>query len=241
MLDSTRAKQRKLQIEKIEAQITSVDKNSSDWNEDETQALNLTAMKVRVLSLFEMSPSCFWIKYLERFTSCCIQKSNTLMGFPQTFHLLQMIAAFDCSEHFVTLKKAVAHYCVLESEEILETSLNLPGHLYTVSLWTESLKLINVIIWQLVRAHFTSLINEGKELFLNRFQQNNLQSDCTITKAIKVMVIEINSKMKEWNFSNNSAERFTDICKVILSESVAGMSKPLCHMKQEGFHYLASS
>ncbi len=58
MLDSTRAKRRKLQIEDVEAQTASVDKSSSDWDEDETQGLDIPAIKVRTSSLSEMSPSC---------------------------------------------------------------------------------------------------------------------------------------------------------------------------------------
>lgn len=207
MLDFIRTKQRKLQIEDVEAQTASVDKSSSDWDEDETQGLNISAIKARTSSLSKMSSSCPWMKYLKCFINCCIQRSNTLMRFLCAFHLLQMVAAFTCSEHFVALKRAVTHYQVLESEEILKKPVNLSSHLYTVGLWTESLKLINIIIWRLVCAHFTSLINEEKDLFLNRSQQNNLQSDCAIIKAIKAMMIKINSKMKEWNTSDNSAER----------------------------------
>jgi len=58
MLDFIRAKQRKLQIEDVEAQTASVDKSSSDWDEDETQGLNIPAIKARTSSLSEMSPSC---------------------------------------------------------------------------------------------------------------------------------------------------------------------------------------
>jgi len=207
MLDFTRAKQRKLQIEDVEAQTASVDKSSSDWDEDETQGLDISAIKARTSSLSEMSPSCPWMKYLKCFANCRIQRSNNLMGFPRAFRLLQMVAAFACPEHFVALKRAVTHYQVLGPKEILEKPVDLSSHLYTVGLWTESLGLINVIIQRLVRAHFTSLINEGKDLFLDRSQQNNLQSDCAITKAIKAMVIKINPKMKGWDTSDNPAER----------------------------------
>lgn len=101
----------------------------------------------------------------------------------------------------------IDHYCVLESEKTLKALLDLLSHLYMVDLWTESLKLINIIIQWLMCVYFTSAINEEKNLFLNRLQWNNLKSNCTISKAIKAMVIKINSKMKEWNFLNNSAER----------------------------------
>lgn len=192
MLDSIRAKRRRLEIEEVIAQTASVDKSSSDWDDDENQALDLTAIKARVSSLFAMSPSGPWMKYLERFADGCIQRSNTPMRFPRAFRLLQMIAAFGCPEHFVALKGAIAHYRVLgPEEETLKGPLDLPSHLYTIGLWTESLGLINIIIRRFVRAHFTSAINEGKDLVLNRSQQNSLQSDCAITKATKAMVIKI--------------------------------------------------
>jgi len=134
MLDFIRAKQRKLQIEDVKAQTASVDKSSSDWDEDETQGLNIPVIKARTSSLSEMSPSCSWMKYLKRFANCRIQRSNTLMGFPCAFCLLQMVAAFTCPEHFVALKRAVTHYQVLGPEEILEKPVDLPSHLYTVGL-----------------------------------------------------------------------------------------------------------
>lgn len=146
MFDFIRAKWKKLQIEEIEAQTASVDKSSSNWNEDETQELNLSVIKARVLRLFEMFSACSWMKYLKHFINCHVQRSDTLLKFSHTFCLLQMIVVFGCSEHFVTLKRTVTHYHVLESEEILKISLNLSSHLYMVGLWTESLELINVII-----------------------------------------------------------------------------------------------
>ncbi len=57
-----------------------------------------------------------------------------------------MMATFDCSEHFVTLKEAVAQYRVLASEEIMKTSLDLSSHLYMIGLWTKRLELINIIL-----------------------------------------------------------------------------------------------
>jgi hypothetical protein len=77
-----------------------------------------------------------------------------------------------------------------------------------------------------VRAHFTSLINKEKNLFLNRSQQNNLQSDCAIIKAIKAMMIKINSKMKEWDTSDNSAERsaFENVQCNLQNEDKKGLS-----------------
>lgn len=57
-----------------------------------------------------------------------------------------MITTFDCSEHFVTLKKAVAQYRVLALEEIMKASLDLSSHLYMIDLWTKRLELINIIL-----------------------------------------------------------------------------------------------
>ncbi len=57
-----------------------------------------------------------------------------------------MMTTFDCSEHFVTLKKVVAQYRVLASEEIMKTSLDLSSHLYMIDLWTKRLELINIIL-----------------------------------------------------------------------------------------------
>ena len=79
-----------------------------------------------------------------------------------------MMAAFACPEHFVTLKVTVAHYHVLRLEEVLKVSLDVSSHLYTVDLWIEHLKLINVILQWLICTHFTSLINKEKDLLLNK-------------------------------------------------------------------------
>jgi len=56
------------------------------------------------------------------------------MRYNRAFRLLQMMAAFDCSEHFVALKGVVAQYRVLASEEVMKTSLDLSSHLYMVGL-----------------------------------------------------------------------------------------------------------
>ena len=213
MLDSTRAKKRKLQLEAVEAQTLRGDESSSDRNEDDPEPLGLASIKAGASTLFRSSPSCPWMKYLERFASCRIQRNNAPIGFPRAFHLLQMVAAFGCSEHFVALKGAVAQYRVLGPEEVLKTPLDLPSHLYKVGTWTERLGLVNIILQRLVRAHFTSLIDDGKDLFLNKSLQPNLQNGPGIEKAIKAVVVRINPKMAGWDSSDDPAERsaFSDV------------------------------
>ncbi|MCJ1359677.1 MAG: hypothetical protein MMC33_009679 [Icmadophila ericetorum] len=131
----------------------------------------------------------------------------------RAFRLLQMVASFGCPEHFVALKGAITHYRLLGLEEVLNTPLDLSSHLYKVGIWTECLGLINAILQRLVRAHFTSLINEGKDLFPDGSGQFDLQSGSAITKAIKAMVVRIDPRMKGWDSSNNLTERsaFLDV------------------------------
>ncbi len=212
-LDSTQAKRRKLQIEEVEAQTSNVDESGSDWDEGDTRRLDLAVIKASVSTLFKSSPSCPWIKYLERFANCHIQRSKIPMGYNRAFRLLQMVAAFGCPEHFVALKGAVAQYRVLAPEEVMNASLDLSSHLYMVGLWTERLGLINIILQRFVRAHFTSLINEGADLFQDRSGQMEIQSGCALTKSIKAMVIKIHPRMRGWDSSINPAERsaFLDV------------------------------
>ena len=212
-LDSTRAKRRKLQIEEVEAQTVGIDESSSDGNEDDIQPPDLANIKARVSILSKSSPSCPWMDYLERFANCHLQRSNTQIGFTRAFRLIQMVAAFACPEHFVALKAAVAHYRVLGPEEVLKAPLDVSSHLYKVGLWTERLGLINVILQRLVRAHFTSLIDEGKDLLLDRSGPVAFQNRCAVTKAIKATVVKIYPRMKGWDSSNNPAERsaFLDV------------------------------
>ncbi len=164
-LDFTRAKRRKLQIEEVEAQIASVDKSDSDVNKDSTRRLDLATLKINISTLFKLFFSCPWMKYLERFASCRLQKSKTPVGYTRASRLLEIIAAFACPEHFVALKSAVAYYCVLALEEVIQAPLDLSSYLYTLGVWTERLGLINVILQRFVRAYFTSLIDEGAHLF----------------------------------------------------------------------------
>lgn len=133
-----------------------------------------------------MFSSCFWMKYLKCFINCCVQRSNTLMRFFCIFYLLQMIVMFTCSEHFVTLKRAVTYYWVLNSKKILKKSVNLLSHSYMIDLWIESLELINVIIQQLMHTHFISLINKEKNLFLDRSQQTIFKVTVQSSKLSKL-------------------------------------------------------
>ncbi|MCJ1359584.1 MAG: hypothetical protein MMC33_009586 [Icmadophila ericetorum] len=188
-IDSTRSKKRKLQIEEIEAQ--TVDIGDGNLGEDGSQAFDMVAIIANASTLFKLSPSCPWKKYLDRFADYRIQGSSTPMGPMRAFRLLQMVASFGCPEHFVALKGAITHYRLLGPEEVLNTPLDLSNHLYKVGIWTECLGLINAILQRLVRAHFTSLINEGKDLFLDGSGQVNLQSGSAITKAIKAMVVSV--------------------------------------------------
>ena len=212
-LDSTRPKRRKLEIEAVEAQATSANDSSSSWSEDDAHTLDLADIKAGAGTLFKSSPSCPWMKYLERFANCRIQRNNTRMGYSRAFRLLQMVAAFGCPEHFVALKGAVAQYRVLGPESALKDPLDLPSQFYKVGLWTERLGLINVVLQRLARAHFTSLIDDGKDLFLNRSLQTNLRSDCAINKAVKAVVIQINPRMAGWDTSHDLAKKsaFLDV------------------------------
>ena len=210
-IDSTRAKRRKLQVEEVEAQTSThpagADEGSSDWDDGDARRLDLGAIKASVSILSQSSPSCPWMKYLERFATCRTQRGKAPMGYDRAFRLLQMVAAFGCPEHFVALKGAVAHYRVLAPEEAIQAPLDLPSHLYTVGLWTEHLGLINVILQRFVRAHFTSIINEGADLFQDRSGQMEAQSGYAVTRSMKAMVVKIYPKMKGWDSSTNPAER----------------------------------
>ena len=210
-IDSTRAKRRKLLVEEIEAQ-TSIrtagdDEGSSDWDDGDTRRLSLVAIKASVSTLFKSSPLCPWKKYLERFANCRIQRSEIPIGYDRAFRLLQMVAAFGCPEHFVALKGAIARYRVLAPEEAIQATIDLPTHFYTVGLWTECLGLVNVILQRFVRAHFTTVINEGADLLRDRSAQTETESGYAVTKSIKAMVVKIHPKMKGWDSSTNPAER----------------------------------
>jgi hypothetical protein len=205
-LDSTRAKRRKLQIEEVEAQTAGVDESDSDGDEGSTRRLDLATMKANISTLFELSPSCPWMNYLERFANCRLQRSRAPVGYTRASRLLEMVAAFACPEHFVALKGAVAHYRVLAPEEVIRSPLDSSSHLYTVGVWTERLGLINVILQRFVRAYFTSLIDEGTHLFQDRAGPV-FRKGCAVTKAVKATVVKIYPKMKGWDSSTDSTER----------------------------------
>ncbi|KAL9127436.1 MAG: hypothetical protein Q9217_003688 [Psora testacea] len=174
-LDSTRAKRRKLQIEEVEAQTAYVDESGRDRDEGSTEQLDLAAMKANLSTLFQSSPSCPWMKYLERFANCRLQRSKAPIKYIRASRLLQMVTAFACPKHFVALKKAVAYYRVLAPEEVIQAPLDLSSHLYT----------------RFVRAYFTSLIDKGKNLFQDQSRHMVFQNGCAITKSIKAMVVKI--------------------------------------------------
>lgn len=129
------------------------------------------------------------------------------MGYIRASRLLQMVAAFACPEHFVALKGAVAYYRVLVPEEVIQAPLDLSSHLYMVGVWIERLGLINVILQRFVRAYFTSLIDEGTDLFQDRSRYMVFQTGGAITKSLKAMVVKIYPKIKGWDLSTNPAER----------------------------------
>lgn len=131
-LDFIKAKRRKLQIEEIEAQIVDVDKSDSNWDENSIRRLNLTTIEVNILTLFKSFSSYSWMKYLERFVNYRLQRSKISMKYIRAFRLLQIMTTFVCLEHFVVLKKIVAHYRVLVLKEVIQASLDLSSHLYTI-------------------------------------------------------------------------------------------------------------
>ncbi len=136
------------------------------------------------------------MKYLERFANCRLQRSEVPIGYIRASRLLQIVAAFACPEHFVALKGAVAYYRVLAPDEIIRAPLDLSNHLYTVGVWTERLGLINVILQRFMRAYFTSLIDEGTDLFQDRSGHMVFQNGYAISKSIKAIVVKIYPKMK---------------------------------------------
>ena len=206
-LDSTRAKRRKLQIEEVEAQTARVDESDSDGDEGSTRRLDLTTIKANISALFKPSPSCPWMKYLERFANCRLQRSKAPAGYTRASRLLEMVAAFACPEHFVSLKGAVAHYRVLVPEKVIQAPLDLSSHLYTAGVWTERLGLTNVILQRFVRAYFTSLIDEGMRLFHDRAGHMVVQNGCIVTRSVKATVVKIYPKMKGWDSSTDPAEK----------------------------------
>lgn len=217
ILGSTRTKRRKLQIEEVEAQTANADEEMSDWNEENVRSLDPNSITAQASALFRSLPACPWEKHLERFASCHVQGNNSPMGLSRALRLLQMIAAFGCPEHFVALKAAVGQYRLLGPEKILRGPEDLSSHLYKVGLWTERQGLMNAILQRLVRAHFTSLIDEGKDLVMDRHGQRSPQGVCAVTKATKAIVIKLYPKMKGWDLSPVAAKRsaFLDVQRTL--------------------------
>ena len=195
-IDSARAKRRKLQVEDIEAHTDSPEESCPE--EDDPRQLDLT-------SLFRFNPASPWMEYLDRFAGCRIQKSKVQLGYPQAARLLEIVAAFACPEHFVLLKEAVAHYRLLNPENVVQAPLNMESHLYTVGLWTERLGLINVIIQRFVRSHFTSLIEDGIDH--SNDQARHRVPRNAVTKSLMAMVVKIYPDMKGWDSSTNPAKK----------------------------------
>ena len=127
------------------------------------------------------------------------------MGYPQASHLLELVVAFACPEHFIALKEAITHYCMLAPEGAVQASLDMSSHLYMIGIWTECLELINVTLQCFVHTYFTSLIKDGISIIQDRV----LQKENAVIKFIKIMVIKIYSKMNEWDSSTNSDQKFT--------------------------------
>ena len=75
------------------------------------------------------------------------------------------MTTFVYLEHFVVLKSVVAHYRVLASKEVIQTSFDLSNHLYTINVWTERLELINIIFQRFLRVYFILLIDEKTHFF----------------------------------------------------------------------------
>ena len=205
-LDSTRAKRRKLLVEEIDAQTARVDESDSDGDESSTRRLDLATMKANISSIFKSSPSCPWMDYLERFANCHLQTSKAPLGHERASRLLEMVAAFACPAHFVALKGAVAHYRVLAPAERVQTPLDLSSHLYTIGVWTERLRLINIVLQRFSRAYFTSLIDEGMQISQDRAGEV-LENGGVLTKSVKAMVVKIYPKMKGWDFSTDPVQR----------------------------------
>ena len=207
ILDTTRAKRRKLQITEIEAQTSGIEDNSFDIDSDDTEPKDLTAIKDKISTLCKPALLDPWMRYLQRFANCRVQRSRTSMGLSRAFRLLQLIAAFGCSDHFVAMKQAIAQYRVLVPAKELEQPLDLSRHLYKLGIWTESVGLINIILQRLARSYFTSLIDEGRDLFTGISSKNNAQKGHAVTKAIKALVVKIDPRLKGLDSSDDIAER----------------------------------
>ena len=212
-LSKTAPTRRKLKLEDIDAQREGGDEGPASSSDESTWSTDLPIIKAKAAALFASSPVSPWHKYLESFANCHIQRSARKMGYAKAFRLLQMIAGFGCPEHFVALKSAIAQYRLMRPHEVVKTSIDVSSHLYKVALWTERMGLINAILQRVARAHLVSLINEGKDLYVDQSRDVELQQRSAVVKAVKAMVIMIHPHMKGWDTSDNPSEvtTFTNV------------------------------
>jgi NAD-dependent SIR2 family protein deacetylase len=212
-LSKTAPTRRRLKLEDIDAQCEGGDEGAASSSDESTWSSELPIIKAKAAALFASSPVSPWHKYLESFANCHIQRSATKMGYAKAFRLLQMIAGFGCPEHFVALKSAIAQYRLMRPHEVVKTSIDVSRHLYNVALWTERMGLINAVLQRVARAHLVSLVNEGKDLYVDRSRDVEMQQRSAVVKAVKAMVIMIHPHMKGWDTSDNPSEvtAFTNV------------------------------
>ena len=163
-------------------------------------------IKDNTTALFAFSSFNDWFKYLNFFAQFRIQRSDTTIRYNKVFKLLQMIAIFECSKYFVALKSVIVQHRMLRSDEIIKICIDVFSHLYKIALWTEHTKMINAIFQRLTRAHLTSIIDEDKDLYVDRSRDAKRQERSAILKAIKAMIVNIYSHMKEWDTFNKFSE-----------------------------------
>ena len=191
----------------IEAQTSDIGENRLNLDLDNPESEDLRAVEDRISILCKPGLLDPWMKYLKLFSTCRVQRSHIPIGLPQASRLLQLIAAFGCPKHFITMKRAIAQYRVLMPAKNLEKPLDLLHHLYKLGVWTESVGLINIILQHLARFYFTSLINEGSNLFINMSSKNNAPKKHAVTQAIKAFVVKIDPRLEGLDSSDNVTER----------------------------------
>jgi len=208
----TMPKRRRLRLEDIEAQREGGDEVEASSSDEETSRFHI---EIKAAELFTAWPSSPWLKYLESFASFRIQRSGLVMGYAKAFRLLQIIASFGCPEHFVALKSAIIKYRMLRPYEVVDTSMDVSKHLYEVALWTERMGLINALLQRIARAHLVSLIDEGKDLYVDRSRHIETQQRSAVVKAVKAMVINLHPHMKGWDTSDSPSQvaAFTGVQK----------------------------
>lgn len=95
---------------------------------------------------------------------------------------------------------------MLEPQDTVRTYEGVSSYLYNVALWTEGIGLINAVLQRLARAHLTSLIDEGKEAWIDRSKDAERQEKSAVVKAVKAMVLDIYPHMKGWDTSDKPPE-----------------------------------